>query len=316
MDGYNLEVSFLINDGRYLVIGKHYRSGNIFAAKLRDGGTRLEDLKRVTSDRGYDYTLGWSPDSKDLIYYSNRQGRSQLYRQPIAEEKPQLLSPGPKDQGQAAVTADGKWVLFAAAPHNRGKTGQPDQTIMRAPLGGGSGEPLFDISPGDTNLQLHCPTRPGRPCVIGRMHDQDLVFYELDTMKGQGPELARTVVGNPGPFMVWNLSQDGTQIALSSSDKLQKIVRIIDLKNHTQRDLPSPLYAEGICWSFDGHGLYITGQTNEFMLIWLDLTGKSRVLLNRGRYPWFINPVASPDGHMLVYSHQYNDDNYYLLEHF
>src|SRR5208283_4998928 len=139
--------------------------------------------KRVTTDRGTDYPLGWSPDSKDLVFFSNRQGRSQLYRQPIAAEKPQLISPGPKDQEEAAVTADGRWVLFVAAPHNKGKTGQPDQTVIRAPLSGGSGEPLFDVSPGDASLQLRCPTRPGRPCVIGRVQDQDLVFYELDPMK-------------------------------------------------------------------------------------------------------------------------------------
>jgi eukaryotic-like serine/threonine-protein kinase len=320
MDGYLMLISDLSSDGRYLLVTKEFISGNIFAAKLRDGGTALEDPKRVTSDRGYDYPLAWTPDSKDLLFSSTRQGRAQLYRQPIAAEKPQLISPGPKDQEHAAVTPDGAWVLSVAAPHDKGKTGQPDQTVMRAPLGGGSGEPLFDVSPGDANLDLRCPTRPGRPCVIGRVHDQDLVFYELDPMKGQGQELARTVVGKPGEFMAWNLSHDGTQIALSGSDKTKDHVRIIDLKNHTQRDLPSPLLAEGICWSFDGRGIYITGQTphqpTKFMLLWLDLAGNSKVLINKGPHPWFISPAASPDGRTLVYSQQFFDANTFLLEHF
>jgi eukaryotic-like serine/threonine-protein kinase len=319
MDGYVLLIGDLSSDGRYLMVSKEFILGNIFAAALREGGTRLEGPKRVTSDRGYDHPLGWTPDSKDLLFSSNRQGRSQLYRQPIAAEKPQPISPGPKDSEQAAVTPDGAWVLFVAAPHDKGKSGQPDQTVMRAPLGGGSGEPLFDVSPGDASLQLRCPTRPGRPCVIGRVHDQDLVFYELDPMKGQGQELARTVVGKPGEWMVWNLSHDGTQVALSGSDRLTKVVRIIDLKNHTQRDLPLPLYAAGICWSFDGRGLYITGQTSqpsEFMLIWLDLAGNSKVLINKGRIPWFNDPAASPDGRTLVYSRQFFDLNIFLLEHF
>lgn len=242
-----------------------------------------------------------------------------MYRQPVAAEKPQLISPGPKDSERAAITPDGAWALFVAAPHDKGKTGQPDQTVMRAPLGGGSGKPLFEVTPGDPSLQLRCPTRPGRPCVIGHVHDQDLVFYELDPVKGQGHELARTVVGKPGAWMVWNLSQDGTQIALTSSAELQNRVRIIDLKNHTQRELSSPLFAEGICWSFDGRGLYITGQTSqpsEFMLIWLDLAGNSKVLINKGHHPWFISPVASPDYRMLVYSQQFAESNVFLLEHF
>jgi len=320
MDGYTLAPEGLSSDGRYLMLSKQFMSGNIFAAKLRDGGTALEDPKRVTSDRGYDYPLGWTPDGKDLLFFSNRQGRSQLYRQPIATEKPQMVSPSPKDQEHAAITPDGAWVLSVAVPHDKGKTGQPDQTVMRAPLGGGSGEPLFEVSPGDRALELRCPTRPGRPCVIGRVHDQDLVFYELDPVKGQGQELARTVVGKPGEWMLWNLSHDGTQIAVSSSEKLQDSVRIIDLKNHTQRDLPVAVTVEGICWSFDGRGLYITGQTphvpSEFMLIWFDLAGNSKVLLNKGHHPWFINPAASPDGRTLVYTQQFSDDNSFLLEHF
>ena len=320
MDGYLLLIGGLSSDGRYLMVTKEFISGNIFAAKLRQDSTILGDPKRVTSDRGYDYPLGWTTDSKDLLFSSTRQGRPQLYRQPIAEEKPQMISPSPKDQEHAAVTPDGAWILSVAAPHDKGKTGHPDQTVMRAPLGGGSGEPLFEVSPGDPSLQLRCPTRPGRPCLIGRVHDQDLVFYELDPMKGQGQELARTVVGKPGSWMVWNLSQDGTQIALSSSEKLEDHMRIIDLKNHSQRDLPVPVTVEGICWSFDGRGLYITGQTprapTEFMLIWLDLAGNSKVLLNKGYRPWFISPAASPDGRTLVYSQQFFDANDFLLEHF
>ncbi|MGA2859914.1 MAG: protein kinase [Candidatus Sulfotelmatobacter sp.] len=320
MDGYTLVPEGLSGDGRYLKVSKQFLFGNIFAAKLREGGIALEDPKRVTSNRGYDFPLGWTPDSKDLLFFSNRQGRSQLYRQPIATEKPQMISPSPKDQEHAAITPDGAWVLSVAASHDKGKTGQPDQTVMRAPLGGGSGEPLFEVSPGDHALELRCPTRPGRPCVIGRVHDQDLVFYELDPMKGQGQELARTVVGKPGEWMVWNLSHDGTQIAVSNSEKLQDRVRIIDLKNHTQRDLPVPLSVEGICWSFDGRGLYITGQTpggaTEFMLIWLDLAGNSKILLNKGHIPWFINPTASPDGRTLVYTQQFFEANDFLLEHF
>jgi serine/threonine protein kinase/Tol biopolymer transport system component len=316
MDGYTLFIYGLSSDARYLMFSKVFMSGNIFAAKLRDGGAALEDPKRVTSDRGYDYPLGWTPDGKDLLFFSNRRGRSQLYRQPIATEKPQMISPSPKDQEHAAITPDGAWVLSVAAPHNKGKTGQPDQTVMRAPLGG-SGEPLFEVSPGEASLELRCPTRPGRPCVIGRMHDQDLIFYELDPMKGQGQELARTVVGHPGSWMLWNLSHDGTQIAVSNSEKLQDSVRIIDLKNHTQRDLPVAVSVEGICWSFDGRGLYITGQTaREFMLVWLDLAGKSKILINKGHIPWFINPAASPDGRTLVYSQQFSDNNIFLLEHF
>jgi hypothetical protein len=52
------------------------------------------------------------------------------------------------------------------------------------------------------------------------------------------------------------------------------------------------------------------------MLVWLDLSGNSKVLLSRGRLPWFISPAASPDGRTLVYTQQFFDVNYFRLEHF
>jgi eukaryotic-like serine/threonine-protein kinase len=315
MDGNTLEFGNVSADGRYLVVTKGRIFGNLFAADLLDGGTRLENSRRVTTDGGYDYTVGWTPDSKDLLFSSNRLGRYQIYRQPLALENAKLVSAGLKDEEQAAITPDGAWLLYTAAPQNQGNTSQPDQTIMRAPMAGGAGQPLFEISPGEANLDLHCPTRPGRPCVIGRMQNESLVFYELDPMKGEGSELARTNVGKPGSFMAWNLSHDGTQIAVSGSDKLEKNVRIINLKDHSERNLPLPLFPEGLCWSADGRGLYITGQTEQFSLIWLDLGGNSKTLVSR-KTPWFIAPSASPDGHALVYSQQFSEANVVLLEHF
>jgi eukaryotic-like serine/threonine-protein kinase len=315
MAGVVLGFGNVSTDGRYLVITKGRIFGNVYAADIRDGGAGLENPRRITTSGGYDYTVGWTADSKDVLFSSDRLGRLQIYRQPLAEEKPQLLSPGAKDEQQAAVTPDGQWLLYAASPQNKGNTSQSDQTILRAPVAGGAGQPLFEISPGEVNLDLHCPTRSGHPCVIGRMQNQDLVFYELDPMKGQGSELGRTSVGKPGPFMSWNLSHDGTQIAVSGSDKLEKNVRIINLHDHTEHDLPLPLFAEGLCWSADGRGLYITGQTNQWFLIWQDLAGNSKTLATRG-VPWFIAPSASPDGHSLVYSQQFNEANAFLLEHF
>jgi hypothetical protein len=182
-------------------------------------------------------------------------------------------------------------------------------------LNGGIGQPMFDIASREDTLDLHCPVHGDRSCLIGRVEKQELVFYQLDPQKGQGPEVARTDVGDPGQFLVWNLSHDGTQIAVSGTPRLENRIRILNLSSHTQRDLSVPWGVEGICWSADGHRLYVTAQGDEFVLAWVDLQGKSKVLSSKS-LPWFIYPVASPNGRTLAYTEQFGESDLVLLEHF
>ena len=319
MDGYTLGCNNISSDGRYLVLTQVRTYANIFTATLKDGGTRLDTPRRITSNLGMEGALAWLENNKELLAFSSRFGSYQLYRQTVAEDKAQLLSPSPKDEQLAAVTPDGKWVFYVTTQNDKVASGQPAaQTVMRAPLSGGAGQPLLDIAAYDASLDLHCPIRGNRPCLIGRVEKQDLVFYQLDPQTGQGPEVARTDVGDPGQFLVWNFSHEGNQIAVGGTDKLRKHVRIINLDDHTQHDLPVPWNVEGVCWSANGRALYVTAQTdrNDFLLAWTDLAGKSKVLANMGRHPWFSYPLASPDSAILAYSQQFNETGIVLLEHF
>jgi len=314
MVGYGLALRTIINSGRSLVLFKGRQWANIFTAELKDGGTNLDTARRVTSNGGLEGTLAWL-EKNELLINSSRSGRVQLYRQTVAEDQAQLLSPSAKDEDQAAVTPDGKWLLYVATQNDQKASGQPAQTILRAPLTGGIGQPLFDIASRDDNLDLHCPVQGDRPCLIGRVEKQELVFYQLDPQRGQGPEVARTDVGDPGQFLVWNLSHDGTQIAVSGTKILENRVRILNLSSHTQHDLSVPWTLEGLCWSADGKMLYATAQGDEFVLAWVSLDGKSKVLAHKA-LPWYISPVASPDGRTLAYTEQFGESDLVLLEHF
>jgi serine/threonine protein kinase/Tol biopolymer transport system component len=314
MVGYELALRTIINNGRSLVVIKGRAWANIFTAGLKDGGTNIDTARRVTTNGGMEGTLAWL-DKNQLLIYSSRSGRFQLYRQSVAEDQAELLSPGAEDEQPAAVTPDGKWLLYVALQNDQTAPGQPAQTVMRAPLTGGPGQPLFAVAPRDDSLDLHCPVQGERPCLIGRVEKQELVFYQLDPQKGQGPEVARTDVGDPGQFMAWNLSQDGTEIAIAGSSKLYYSVRILNLTSHTQHDLATPWTVEGLGWSADGNRLYVTAQGDKFVLAWVSLDGKSKVLATKDR-PWFINPVASPDGHALAYTEQFGESDLVLLEHF
>ncbi|MGD0892683.1 MAG: protein kinase [Terracidiphilus sp.] len=324
MVGYELTLTSIINNGRSLVVQKGRQWANVFTAGLKDGGTNIETARRVTSNGGTEAAMAWL-EKNELLIYSSRSGRYQLYRQSVADDHAQLLSPGTRDEQQGAVTPDGKWLLYIATQNDQTASGQPAQTVMRAPLIGGIGQPLFDIASRDDSLDLHCPVQSDHPCLIGRVEKQELVFYQLDPQKGQGPEVARTDVGNPGQFLVWNLSHDGTQIAVSGSPKLQGRVRILNLISHAQHDISTPWWVAGLCWSADGKMLYVTAQDvtaqdvtaqgDQFVLAWVSLDGKSKTLAHRA-LPWYFSPVASPDGRTLAYTEQFGESDKVLLEHF
>jgi Tol biopolymer transport system component len=149
------------------------------------------------------------------------------------------------------------------------------------------------------------------------MDKDQLIFYALDPLKGQGKELARTKVGEPGPWMSWALSPDGRSVAVTGFGELGEKVRFIDLQTRQQRELPIPSFIlGGLAWSPDGRGVFGAAQNSScFNLVHLDLSGKSQIILNR-QGGWFNGPVVSSDGRFLAYSQQSGEANAYLLENF
>jgi dipeptidyl aminopeptidase/acylaminoacyl peptidase len=161
-------------------------------------------------------------------------------------------------------------------------------------------------------------------CIIGRMEKDDLVFYQLDPLKGQGNELGRTTVGAPGAWMTWDLSPDGTQVVVAGSDGLvdkdhDSALRLYDVKRHTQRDVPLPpkVFLVSISWSADGRAFYGGGQRGieEFFMVHLDLSGNMKILA-RKPVAYYVQLVPSPDGRSLAYMQQTVDSNAFLLENF
>ncbi len=302
-------------DGKHLLALKTKNRREVFVGELKDGGTSLEKLLRVTSNDGDNFPIQWYADRKALLIVSNRTGRYRLYRQPLGEGASQALITGAEDQMDARLTPDGAWILYITIPHGASATAKPK--LMRAPASGGFGEMVLEANPGELSLQVRC-TNTGKMCIIGRTEKDDLVFYQLDPLKGQGSELGRTTVGAPGAWMSWDLSPDGTQIAVSGSVGLTD-VRLVDLKHHTQRDLslPPKVIFLSISWSADGRAFYGGGQrgNEEFFIVHLDLAGNMKVLA-RKPVAYYIQLVPSPDGRFLAYMQQSIDSNAFLLENF
>jgi eukaryotic-like serine/threonine-protein kinase len=306
----------LNKDGNRLLVAKSHLWIDVVAGALKDNGTRLEKPSQVTKSDSNNYPTAWSREGKFLLIYSNRAGdRYQIYRQQLDKDVAEPLSSGPDDKSSAEITGDGSWILYWASPPLPGSSGIPNQVLMRIPTAGGAAERILD-APGTTGSAFHCPTAANNGCVLSLMDKGQLAFYSLDPLKGQGKELARTKIGDPGNWMSWAPSPDGKTIAVTGCDELSDKVRLIDLQTGKERELPTPSFIlGGLSWSPGGDAIYGASQSigHHFSLLRLDLSGKSQVLFSRDDF--LVSPIVSPDGR-LAFGQQTQESNLYSLENF
>jgi tricorn protease len=79
--------------------------GEIFAASAKDGG----DAARVTMTAGPESKVAWSPDSRKLVYSSEREGAARLFLFDFVSSKETQLTTAPgQDSGQAPRLADAR----------------------------------------------------------------------------------------------------------------------------------------------------------------------------------------------------------------
>jgi len=114
-------------------------SGNFPSAVRTPGGSRT--------------ALAWSPDGQALVFVGRRGGVQQLYVRRLdgAEARP---IPNTEGAQALAVSADGRWVAFWAAP-----------AIRKVPLGGG---PVMDLASGLARPPKGLAWSPGGQLFFGR----------------------------------------------------------------------------------------------------------------------------------------------------
>lgn len=92
-------------DGKKVAFAIH---GEIFSASAKDGGAAV----RVTNTAGEEAELAWSPDSRRLVYRSDRNRTHHLFLYDFTTGQETQLTSGVQRDNLPRFSPDGKWIAF------------------------------------------------------------------------------------------------------------------------------------------------------------------------------------------------------------
>ena len=158
LPGYNFQDLFVTADGHQLSYLLERHQSDIYVGELRDEGATLMNVRRLTLDERSDKPGAWMPDSREVLFHSNRGGSWALWRQGLEETDPEVIA-STSEEVYAVVDASGSWILHWSS-------GDP----MRLPVTGGPSERVLTTSWGAADERfrgLRCGRAPGSGCVLG-----------------------------------------------------------------------------------------------------------------------------------------------------
>jgi hypothetical protein len=260
---------------------------------------------------------------------------------PRTEPKPRRLTANPAGNPatDAHISPDGKYLAYAdqagiqlqlidtgetrTIPQPQGleykvtgwSPGSAPSQLRRVPLSGGPSQLALTVH-GLTDQR--CARAPATLCLVGELTEdrKQLVFTAFDPVKGRGGEVTRIATDNPGRGYNWDLSPDGSWIALQFPAGENRI-RLLSLGGGAPRDLLVNGwygFSAGPDWAPDGKGFHVARSSPRgATLLYIDLKGQPTIVWDQkgGLQTW---GVPSPDGRHLAILGYTVDSNVWMIE--
>jgi len=337
--GFCMDETSLSADGKRLAFRKGSVQTAVYLADLGSNGTAASTPQRFTLNEGRNYPGGWTADSETLIFASNRNGRMEIFKQPldqasaqpvgaVLEEGIEFTGGGLLDMVIPRLSPDGASILYLVLPKDSSDTAPV--RLMRIPVAGGRPQLVLTTTLGKIH-SLRCSRLPSSVCALAERtsDNKHLSFSALDPVSGRGRQLAVFATqSSPDAEYAWDLSADGSRIAiLKRSDS---VIHLLSLTDQSGRDLEVKAWGDfqSLDWTADGKGLLVSSSTHDgSALLRVDLNGHADVLwkfegsVQSNSYPFFSGSsapwaVPSPDGRHLAICRWNIDANVWMIENF
>lgn len=210
-------------DGKRLVLWRENLSPQVFLTQLEAKNHQFTTPRRLTLDEHPNIVTDGMPDSRAVLFISNRNGTYKLFRQAIDQAVPEVLVEG-RSIFQPRVSPNGTEVLYLAG-YNPEDPAKP-VSVMAVPVSGGPSRVVLQMSfIGD----LMCARSPSKLCLL--VNNEQAVSFDPEN-------------GTVQPFAslqwssvdAWSLAPDGSQLTLAYNSSKHTIT-FVNVGQSSRRDV-------------------------------------------------------------------------------
>ncbi len=294
-------------DGKVLIFLRENWSPSTYIAMLAADGTQLLAHRRLTLEESVSIPSSWTPDSKAVLFNSDRNGTPEIFKQATDQPLAESLATSAEQLSQPTVTPDGSEILYISTPKSGPET---PSSIFAIPIGGGTPRlVLKDVA----IFTVQCARLPSTICLYSISKGDTWETFRFDVRSGK-----RTDPPQIDPPCNWSLSPDGSQRAVVACRPNQGKIQLRSTSTGEARDLVVKGWNElmGIDWSADGRSLLISwqNQASGSALLKVTLDGRASVLLHSSNEIW--HTIPSPDGQFLAIAEAGGTKNVWRIENF
>jgi eukaryotic-like serine/threonine-protein kinase len=299
-------------DGKRLVFLKLNFQSSVYVAELKPGSTKLSTPQRLTLDERDAFPTAWTSDSREVLFWSNRNGPFQIFKQSIDQETAETMVPGVDRAWMPRLSPDGKFLLYLS-----GSPGTQSGRMMRVRSSGGELPQLVMEVPQVQNYA--CARSPSDVCFIGQLSDdgKKLAIMAFDPSQGKPHQVLTLDVG-PGALINWMPSPDGLRIVFVDYNPLEGRIRLLSLKGEPERDIIVKGWAglNSVDWAADGRALFVSSQSpTSSTLLRVDMEGNATPLWDQ-RGAWRTWAIAAPNGRELAINGMTSGGNVWMIENY
>jgi eukaryotic-like serine/threonine-protein kinase len=310
--GFCMSMASITKDGKQLAFLEWASHATLYVASLSSGGTRIGTPRHFTLDEHFDFLQDWNVDAKNIVFVSNRSGRTGIYMQSLLQDSPRVLYTGDLVLKGVRVSPDGKWVLGLTA-----SSGGRPENLLRIPRSGGEPELVFKTQPHSLN-RLACSKPPSHLCVVAEQpqDSKQLKVLAFDPTSGQDFNVVRLDSGPIAESWLFDMSYEGKYFAVS--DGPQGPIRIFSRLGHLERTIPVNVVnrIQSIHWTADTKGVYVSDAVKDGTTLWhVDLDGRTNIIWQNRGGTWTTG-IPSPDGKHLPIQGSTMNQNMWMMEYF
>ncbi len=296
------------DDGKVVTFLRENSVSSVYIGTLAPDGIHLLANRRLTLDENENNPFAWTPDSKAVLFNSDRNGTSEIFKQVTDQPLAESLTTSAEQLLQPRVTSDGSEILYISTPKTASLETQ--SSLFAIPIGGGTPRlVLKDV--GIWNVQ--CARLPLTFCLYSVGKGDAMETFRFDVRNGKS-----SVPPQVDPVCNWSLSPDGSQRAMVCPS-LKGNIRFRSTLTGKTRDVPVTGRNElgSVDWAPDGRSLLIAGRTpeGESALLRVTLEGRASVLLHSSNSE-ILAAIPSPDGRSLAIAESMVYNNVWQIENF